>query len=421
MAFMSASTWALAQGNPLSNAILAQKAGDLDRAKNYIDQVGAQRPEELKSPKYWFTRGSIYYELVNSQNPKFKALSGDTGALVSYASLTKVMELESAAKSKDYTDQTRKYRGSLFATLFNAGGAAYNEGDKADREEKKDEAARKFQAAYNHFVKAAEINPKDTNVYNFAIAAAYRISNGPAAEAVIELEKNLAKRTSSLTNYINVAQIYQVKEDKENLRRFIGVARAAYPQESKLVRVQLQDLLDNKQYDAAMGKVQELIDVEAKNPQWVYMMGSLYAQRSRSLEDEKKAADAEAAKTKALEYYERANAIDSTNSRYSFDAGAIIFNRGKAALDEADELDNKDRRAKAKNPKLKANPRIKQLIDQADANFKSARLYFEQALRHGKDKDDKISAGNALRQIYGRLKDEKNAARVGAIVDQLEK
>lgn len=416
-----AATQALAQGNPVSNAILAQKAGDLDRAKLNIDGALKTRPEEANTPKYWFTKGSIYYELTNSSNAKFKALAGDTGALVAYAALSKVRELEANEKRKEYTEQTNKYRGSLFAMLFNTGGQLYNAGDQLDREEKKAEAAPKFMGAYNHFVKAAEVNPKDTNVYNFAIAAAYRVNNTPAAEAILELEEKLAKRTSTLGNYINVAQMYQQMDNKEGLRKFIALARSKYPQESKLIRVQLQDMLDNKDYTSAMGKVQELITAEPQNTQWVYMMGSLYAQKARNLEDDKKVAESEEARTQALNQYIKANSMDSTNSRYSFDAGAIIFNRAKAALDKADELDVADRRARNKNPKLKKNPEIDRLVKSADDNFKLARNYFEQALRHGKEKDDKIQSANALMQIYGRIRDQKNATRIEALLKDLEK
>ncbi len=390
-------------GNVLSNAILAQRAGDLDKAKLNID-LGRKRDEELLKPKFWYTRGQIYYDLANSKDPKFKALGGDSAALVTHSSFGKVLLLEQKERSKEYTELVVKSKDNIYVLLFNSGAEAFQKDN--------------FMSSYNHFMKAAEIRPKDTNCYNNSMTCAYRLQDPIAAENVIKVEEQATGKTSKLSSYITVAQIYQEKENQEGLQAFVVRARQKFPKEPSLIRVQLKDLMDAEKYNEARPKLQELIDAEPTNGQWVYLMGSLYNQESRNLEKEGKAQASFTAKMTALELYKKASTIDPKNSTYAYDAGAIIFNRSKAILDSADELQNKDVRLRNKNPKLAPNPKIKQFITKSDNLFKEAKIYFEQALVA---KSDDEQAANALLQIYGRLKDEPNFKRMEGVLKEIEK
>jgi tetratricopeptide (TPR) repeat protein len=390
-------------GNVVSNAILAQRAGDLDRAKLNID-LGRKKDDELTKPKFWYTRGQIYFDLVNSKDAKYKTLAGDSGALVVFSSFAKAMQLEQTEKRKEYTDLVIKSRDQVYVILFNGGAEAFQ--------------ANNFASSYNHFMKAAELRPKDTNVFNNAMTCAYRLKDPNAAENVILAEEAGTGKTSKLSNYITVAQIYQEKEDQTGLQAFVAKARTKYPKEPSLIRVQLKALMDKSMFNEAKPKVQELIAAEPNSGQWVYLMGSLFNQESRALEKENKMQDAFTSKMTALDYYKQAAKIDPKNNTYSYDAGAIVFNRAKAILDSADELQNKDIRARNKNPKLAANPKIKQYISKSDDFFKEAKVYFEAALAA---KPDDEQAGNALLQIYARLKDDANFKRIDELLKKLEK
>lgn len=394
----------LAQGgNPVSNAILAQRAGDLDRAKVNIDQA-AKREDEQNKPKFWYTRGSIYFDLANSQDPKFKALAGDSGALVAFASFTKAMKLEETEKSKEYTDLVKKSRPQLYVLIFNSGADAFSK--------------EKFAVAYNLFIKAAELKKNDTMAYNNAMSCAYRMGDPVAAENVIKLEEQSSGKTAKFSSYLNVAQLLQEKNDQGALLSFIAKARQKFPKEPSLIRVELKSLVDAEKYDEAKPKVQELIEAEPNNASWVYFMGSLYNNESRNADKANKHLEAFTAKMKALDYYKQASKMDPQNASYSYDAGAIIFNRAKALLDSADDIQNKDLKLRNKNPKLAPNPKIKQYITKAEGFFKESKDYFENTIRVD-PKDD--GAIRALLQVYGRLKDQENFKRIEKLSNEADK
>lgn len=395
---------ALAQGgNPVSNAILAQRAGDLDRAKVNIDQA-AKREDEQNKPKFWYTRGSIYFDLANSQDAKFKVLAGDSGALVAYSSFTKAMELEKNEKSKEYTELVKKSRPQLYVLIFNGGADAFGK--------------EKFALAYNMFIKAAELKKNDTMAFNNAMSCAYRLGDPVAAENVIKLEEQSTGKTAKFSSYLNVAQLLQDKQDQAALLAFIAIARQKFPKEPSLIRVELKSLVDAEKYDEAKPKVQELIEAEPNNASWVYFMGSLYNNESRNAEKANKNLEAFTAKMKALDYYKKASVMDPKNASYSYDAGAIIFNRAKAVLDSADDLQNKDLKKRNKNPKLGPDPKIKQYITKAEGFFKESKDYFETTLK-ADPKDE--GAIRALLQVYGRLKDNENFKRIEKLSNEADK
>lgn len=396
IAAVAATNVVLAQGNPLTNAILSKRNGNMDKARSYVEEAYA-REENLKSAKFWFTRGDIYYTIGTNDDAKIKALGGDSANVVMYKSFQKVLETDK--EKGEFRTEVIKRKPAIYAALFNGAIPFFNE--------------KKFAEAYQHFMLAAEVDPKDTNTFNNAFVAALQSEEMGKAENVLT-KMEAAKHKVNMVNYYSIASYYERKDDTKNLLAFVIRMREKFPKDPTFVRVLVKTYVDQKDFTKAKPVVEELLKLEPQNAFFWNLLGSLNENEARDEDEKKNFATGWKLRDIAVGHYDKAIAIDSTNLDYNFRAGAIYFNRGKFTLDSADDQNNKYIRARAKNPKLPKPAIISNMEKRADSYFRSAKTYLERAYRHdkGNPKDEQVM--NALLSIYGRLKDQKGFAVIEA-------
>lgn len=354
---------ALAQRSAVTNAIMEQRAGRLDKARTEIDKAAVDERTGAEA-KTWFTRGEIYEGLMT--NPLYKKTAPANSAQLAYESFQKSIELD--AKGKEYAPQAKEHMNALYGLAFNAGVAAYNEKQYAD--------------AIAQYQLAAKIKPQDTTAVLYTAYANEAMQNTQGASDAYRNVLTMGHKTQQI--YGRLLALAQSKPDQEQLD-LTREALTAYPNSMPFMLQEISLMLKMGKEQEAITKIQNAITADPKNSNLYAVLGSLYDKMGKPDD--------------AVKVYEKAVEADPTNYDAQFNLGVYQFNKGA-------ELINKTRKM---SPQEYTKQNGKKIEADAKGYFEKSVPYFEAALRiKGCDK----GALASLQKAYVTLNKLPDAERI---------
>lgn len=420
---LSTSMWA--QEKPIiSSAVIAiDRNNDVATAKEYIDEaekiIEGKPLSEIKSKdlgKFYFYKGKINYRVSSSSDPKIKELDADAldKSLLGYEELLK---LEEATGKARYTEEAQEQFQILANDIARRGIVANQE--------------LRYKEAYDDFMKTYDLkkNPAigltDTNMlFNAAIMAqnaempqeaisiykdliamgykgvTFRAINVETGDTAIFPSKGQMDRMVKLGEfqnpstegdirsnlYLSLVYLYSKVEDKENYAATIATGRALFPDNTALLKAELQIFFDNKEYDKALANLDQAIAQDPENVVMHYNKGVILQTELIRLND-------------ALDAYQKALDIDSMYSDALYMSSIIYIDSANAIGKKMNELP------------LNANKKYKSLEKAQKEVFSTALPYLEKA-RKSNATDSQVK--NALMQVYRALKMYEQAKALAA-------
>lgn len=385
-AALGLATPALAQSSAITNAQLSQKAGQMDKALESINQaVASDKTKDKDKAKAWFTRGEIYAQLINPT----------TATL--YAKYTKDMQpgealqkaVESYNKALELDGPTGEYGKQVPGQLQTLYGLAFNEGVKGYQ-------AKEYDKALSNFQLASKIMPQDTTAILYsAYTQDAKQDYAGARTTYNQLLALDAYKTKPVpvTVYNRLLQIAREQKNEAEAKQVLQKALVAYPNNKTFL---LEDLNLSMQGgaggDAAIDKIGKAITADPNNASLYAVRGTLYDQQKKS--------------DLALEDYKKAIALDPNSFDAQFNAGINNFNRAAALYTKASKMDLKTYQVQGK--KVEA---------EGKKYFEAALPYFEKALALQPNDRSTITA---LQKVYYRLGRTADSERMNAKLQTLK-
>ena len=425
-AFAGAALLAQAQDGPtISSAKIALNAGDLAEAKKYIDEakkgIEAIAPEARNPklmPKYFLYRGDVYYALFN--DPSSKNLETLNEAVAAYSDLldyeTKLGKVKLGTASQEKLPLLAQAYVQL-AEDFN-----FNQNDK-----------KSAVSAYERAVETrAKVGQLDTTNMSYVAYLSAELGDKPKAEAMfkklIELEYKGIQWTALLAEdgkrypfpdkatldmyiktekasdpqrsesilvdfYVRLLFMYIEEKRTADFDALIKVARAKFPANDDVLKLELQAYLDREDFAGAIAKLDEALTKEPNNPLYLYNAGFLYHQKLKNT-------------AKGIEYYQKAIAADEKYVDAIYMLGLVYIDESNKFVEQINAL-----------PRNATQKQFDELDKKKNAELQKALSYFERSYKvNPKD----LSTLEALREVYYKLSKYEDVKRVAAEIAALQ-
>lgn len=377
-------TPALAQNSAVTNAQLSLKANQIDKALTSINEAIVNEKTKDKA-KTWFTRGDIYYQLVD---PSMQALTAkfskdmQPGEAMQKANESYRKALELDGPTGEFGKQVPAQLDKLYSVAFNSGVKGYQ--------------AKDYTAALSGFQLASQINPQDTTavLYSAYSQQAKQDLAGEKAAYNQALALDAYKtKPAPATIYVRLLQIARQEKNDAEAKQVLQKALVAYPNNKTFL---LEDLNLSMQGgtggEAAVEKIGKAIAADPNNASLYAVRGSLYDQQKKS--------------DLAQEDYKKAVSLDPNNFDAQFNLGINNFNRAATLYTKASKMDLKTYQAQGK--KVEA---------EGKKYFEAALPYFEKALEIQPNDRSTVSA---LQKVYYRLGRTADSERMNAKLQTLK-
>ena len=381
LAAVGAATPALAQSSAITNAILSQKAGQLDKAIASIDQaVASDKTKDKDKPKAWFTRGDIYYQLVD---PSTAALFGKfakdmkPGEAVQKAAESYNKALELDGPTGEYGKQVPARLQNLYGLTFNDAVKSYNDKD--------------YDKAIASYKLASQLSPKDTTAVLYGAYAMEAKQDLAGAKANYNQLLGMGYKSSAV--YTRLLQIAQQQNDTAGSQQILQQAIAAYPNNKVFLTQELNQYISAGKGKEAIDKIKHAIEVDPTNSNLYGVLGSVY--------DQNKQQDL------AVEAFKKAVELDPKNFDAQFNLGIYNFNQAATLYTKASKMDLKTYQAKGKP-----------LEAEGKKYFEASVPYFEKALEIQPNDGNSLSA---LQKVYFRLGRNADSKRMEERLQALKK
>ncbi|MFC7668853.1 tetratricopeptide repeat protein [Hymenobacter humi] len=361
-----------AQNSAVTNAILNQRTGLLDKARTDIDKAIVNEKTSGKA-KTWYTRGEIYQSMMES--PIYsKQLQPGEGLQKAFESYNKTIELDS--KTGEFGKQAVAKMDGLYGAAFNDAVTSYN--------------AKEYDKAIASYKMASQIKPTDTTAVLYSAYASEAKQDYAGARA--SYNKLLGMNYKSVTLYSRLLQMAKQENNSAEAAKVLKEALAAYPNNKAFMLEDLNVSLASGKGDDALGKINKAIQADPKNSNLYAVRGSMY--------DSQKKSDL------ALADYQKAVELDPNNFDAQFNLGVYNYNRAAEAYTKASKMDLKSYQVSGK--KLEA---------QGKKYFESSVPYFEKALQLQPDDKNTLSS---LQKVYFRLGRTADSERLNAKLKTLK-
>jgi tetratricopeptide (TPR) repeat protein len=358
-----------------TNAILLDKEGKLDKAKEEIDKA-IENPKLAAKAKTWFARAQIYEHIANDQTKIYSKLDSNAAA-VAYESYKKASELDKPGGSFDKDSKAALTSQSLYAALFNQAIQKYQ--------------AQNYKDAVTAFRLAQETSPKDTLAALYTGIASQQLNDVPAARIAFENYINLGGRESEVFN--SVASMYIADKNNDKALEILQKGLTLYPNHKGLKDQELNIFLTSGKMDEAIDKLKASIEREPNNAQYVLNLGIMYDNAGK--------------KEEALEQYKKVLTIEPNNFDANYNIGVFYFNQGAEATKRLNKMDLKQYQKDGKKAEA-----------EVQAKFQQALPYFEKA--HQVNPKD-VSLMDNLVKVYSQLKKTAEAEKMAKLIDAAEK
>lgn len=384
MGTVGLATPALAQSSAITNAILSQKAGQLDKALESINQaVASDKTKDKDKAKAWFTRGEIYYQLVD---PSTQALFAkyttnmQPGEPLQKAAESYQKALQLDGPTGEYGKQVAGRLQNLYGLAFNAGVKSYNDKD--------------YDKAIASYKLASQMNPQDTTavLYGaYAYSAKQDLAGAKSAYNQLLGMDAYKGKPAPVGVYTQLLQIARQEKNDAEAQKVLQQALAAYPNNKTFLIEDLNVAMSGGNSAGALDKISKAIAADPNNANLYAVRGSLYDKQGKN--------------DLAQADYKKAIELDPKNFDSQFNMGIYNFNQAANLYTKASKMD-------LKTYQLKGKP----LEAQGKKYFEASVPYFEKALEL---QPNDPSTLNALQKVYFRLgrnaDSEKMAARLQAL------
>jgi tetratricopeptide (TPR) repeat protein len=355
-----------AQTSAVTNAILNQKSGLLDKARADIDKAIANEKTSGRA-KTWYTRGEIYQGMLES--PIYgKQLQPGEGLQKAYESYTKTIELDT--KTGEFGKQAVTKIESLYGQAFNDAVSSYN--------------AKDYDKAIAGYKLASQIKPQDTTAVLYSAYASEAKQDYAGARA--SYNQLLGMNYKSVTLYSRLLQMAKQEKDNPAAAKILQQALAAYPNNKAFMLEDLNMSLAGGKGEDALGKINKSIAADPSNSNLYAVRGSLY--------DNQKKTDL------AVADYRKAIELDANNFEAQFNLGVYNFNRAADAYTKASKMDLKTYQVSGKKYEVEGKK-----------YFEASVPHFEKALQLQPDDRNTLTS---LQKVYFRLGRTADSERLNA-------
>ncbi|AMR26263.1 hypothetical protein A0257_03575 [Hymenobacter psoromatis] len=377
-------TPALAQNSAVTNAILSQKSGQMDKALTSINEAITNEKTKDKA-KTWFTRGEIYNQLLD---PNTQALFAkytkdmQPGEALQKASESYNKALQLDGPAGEFGKQVPARLQNLYGMAFNAGVKSYNDKD--------------YDKAIASYKLASQLNPTDTTAVLYGAYAMEAKQDYAGAKANYNqlLGMDVYKtKPAPVTVYTRLLQIARQENNPAEGQKVLKEALVAHPNNKAFLIEDLNAAMSGGNSDAALEKINKTIAADPAN-------ANLYAVRAGLYDQQKKSDLAQADYKKAIE-------LDPQNFDSQFNMGIYNFNQAANLYTKASKMDLKTYQAKGKP-----------LEAQGKKYFEASVPYFEKALEIQPNDAGSISA---LQKVYFRLGRNADSKRMEDRLQALKK
>jgi tetratricopeptide (TPR) repeat protein len=364
---------ASAQNSAVTNAILNQRTGLLDKARADIDKAIVNEKTSGKA-KTWYTRGEIYQSMLES--PIYsKQLQPGEGVQKAYESYNKTVELDT--KTGEFGKQAVTKMEGLYGQAFNDAVSSYN--------------AKEYDKAIASYKLASQIKPSDTTAVLYSAYASEAKQDYAGARA--SYNQLLGMNYKSVTLYTRLLQMAKQQNDQAEAAKVLKAALAAYPNNKAFMLEDLNNSLAGGNKEDALNKINKSIASDPTNSNLYAVRGSMY--------DQQKKGDL------ALADYRKAVELDPNNFDAQFNLAVYNYNRAADAYTKASKMDLKTYQASGK--KLEA---------EGKKYFEASVPYFEKALQLQPDDKNTLAS---LQKVYFRLGRTADSERLNAKLQALNK
>ena len=345
--------------------------------------------------KAWQTQGDIYFEIsnqiVNIKQLNFGKIEDlpqvNNPGLVAYESYMRALQLATKKfESKSALNGLRQ----LQSNLYNLGIMAYENGDYAS-------AFSDFEAVLNAHKtlkdNGEESSLDETNVYNDQLyitgLAALNAQEMPKAKPYF---LKLYELKSDKPAVYEALYTITAADNVEEAYTYLEAGRKLYPDDVSLLFAEINHFLRINKLDELISKLEAAIAKEPKNVSLYSTLGSVYDNLYQREAQAGNKAQADAFLSSALDYYQRALAIDPNFFDAIYSIGAVYFNRAASLINEQ------------KNLGLSAaeQKRYEALQTEITAEFEKALPYFKKC--EGMNPND-LNTLIALKEIFVRIND----------------
>ena len=362
-----------AQQSAVTNAILNQRTGLLDKARIDIDKAILNEKTSAKA-KTWYTRGEIYQGMM--QSPIFgKQLQAGEGLQKAYESYAKTIELDT--KTGEFGKQADVKMEGLYGQAFNDAVNSYN--------------AKDYDKAISNYKLASSIRPQDTTAVLYSAYASEAKQDYAAAKA--SYDKLLGMNYKSVTLYARLLQMAKLQKNDAEAAKVLQQALAAYPNNKGFMLEDLNMSLASGKGEDALGKINKSIAADPSNSNLYAVRGSMYDQQKKT--------------ELAVSDYKKAVELDANNFDAQFNLGVYNYNKAADAYTKASKMDLKTYQVSGK--KFEA---------EGKKFFQSSVPYFEKALQLQPQDRNTLTS---LKKIYFRLGRTADSERLEATLQSLNK
>ncbi|OGX86973.1 tetratricopeptide repeat protein [Hymenobacter glacialis] len=355
-----------AQNSAVTNAILNQRSGLLDKARVEIDKAIVNEKTSGKA-KTWYTRGEIYQGMLES--PIYgKQLQGGEGLQKAYESYNKTIELDS--KTGEFGKQAVAKVESLYGQAFNDAVNSYN--------------AKEYDKAIASYKMASQMKPQDTTAVLYSAYASEAKQDFAGARA--SYNQLLGMNYKSVVLYSRLLQMAKQENDNAAAAKILQQALAAYPNNKSFMLEDLNVSLASGKGEDALGKINKSIAADPSNSNLYAVRGSLYDQQKKT--------------ELAVADYRKAIELDANNFDAQFNLGVYNYNRAADAYTKASKMDLKTYRVSGKK-----------FETEGKKFFEASVPYFEKALELQPDDRNTMTS---LQKVYFRLGRNADSDRLNA-------
>ena len=363
----------LAQTSAVTNAILNQRSGLLDKARVDIDKAILNEKTSGKA-KTWYTRGEIYQGMLES--PIYgKQLQPGEGVQKAYESYSKVIELDT--KDGEFGKQAVAKMENLYGQAFNDAVNSYN--------------AKDYDKAIASYKLASQLKPQDTTAVLYSAYASEAKKDFVGAKT--SYNKLIGMNYKSVTLYSRLLQIAKQEKNDAETAKALQQALAAYPTNKAFMLEDLNMSLASGKGSDAIDKINKSIVADPSNSNLYAVRGSLYDQQKKT--------------DLAQVDYKKAVELDPNNFDAQFNLGVYNYNRAADAYTKVSKMTLKiyqvsGRKAEAEGKKY----------------FEASVPYFEKALQLQPEDRNSLSS---LQKVYFRLGRIADSERLNAKLQSLKK
>jgi tetratricopeptide (TPR) repeat protein len=362
-----------AQTSAVTNAILNQRTGLLDKARVDIDKAIVNEKTSGKA-KTWFTRGQVYEGMLES--PIYgKQLQPGEGLQKAYESYSKTIELDT--KDGEFGKQAAPRMDALYGRAFNDAVNSYN--------------AKDYDKAISSYKLASQIKPQDTTAVLYS-AYAYEAKQDFAG-AKANYNQLLGMNYKSAALYNRLLQIARQQNDNAEASKVLQQALVAYPNNKSFMLEDLNASLAGGKGEDAISKINKTIAADPSNSNLYAVRGSLYDQQKKT--------------DLAVADYRKAVELDPKNYDAQYNLGVYNYNKAADAYTKASKMDLKTYQTSGR--KLEA---------EGKKYFEAAIPFFERSLELQPNDRNTLTS---LKKIYFRLGRTADSERLQARLDALNK